>query len=118
MPDEQVPGAFADFVSVWHTNDVFTFDFRGAGRPPTRVEGDDGTSATTAQAQIVARVRVPRSQVFDEMKALERQLTAWEQATGRRQKQLPPEKLAALSTITTRRSVTRSPTVHAELATR
>jgi hypothetical protein len=55
------------------------------------VEGDDGTKVTTAQAQIVSRVRVPPSQVFEIMKALERQLTAWEQATGRRQKQVPPE---------------------------
>ena len=38
MPDEQVPGVFADFVSVWHTNDVFTFDFAALARPPTRVE--------------------------------------------------------------------------------
>ncbi|HXU97780.1 MAG TPA: DUF3467 domain-containing protein [Jiangellaceae bacterium] len=91
MPDEQVPGVFADFVSVWHTNDVFTFDFAALARPPTLVEGDDGTKVTTAQAQIVARVRVPPSQVFEIMKALERQLTAWEQATGRRQKQVPPE---------------------------
>jgi hypothetical protein len=91
MPDEQVPGVYADFVSVWHTNDVFTFDFAALARPPTLVEGDDGTKVTTAQAQIVSRVRVPPSQVFEIMKALERQLTAWEQATGRRQKQPPPE---------------------------
>ena len=70
---------------------VLTFDFAALARPPTLVEGDDGTKVTTAQAQIVARVRVPPSQVFEIMKALERQLTAWEQATGRRQKQSPPE---------------------------
>ncbi len=90
MPDEQVPGVFADFVSVWHTNDVFTFDFAALARPPSVVEGDDGKPVTTAQAQIVARVRVPPSQVFEIMKALERQLTGWEQETGRRSKPAPP----------------------------
>ncbi len=90
MPDEQVPGVFADFVSVWHTGDVFTFDFAALARPPAVVEGEDGKPVTTAQAQIVARVRVPPSQVFEIMKALERQLTAWEQETARRPKPSPP----------------------------
>jgi hypothetical protein len=84
MPDDKVPGAYADFVSVWHTADVFTFDFAALTRPPARVEGDDGSAVTQAQAQVVARVRVPPSQVFEIMKALERQLTAWEHETGRR----------------------------------
>jgi hypothetical protein len=38
----------------------------------------------------VARVRVPPNQVFEIMKALERQLTGWEQETGRRPKSTPP----------------------------
>ncbi|HEX6197971.1 MAG TPA: DUF3467 domain-containing protein [Jiangellaceae bacterium] len=84
MPDDVLPGAYADFVSVWHTADVFTFDFAALSRPPTRVEGDEGESTTQAQARVVARVRVPPSQVFEIMKALERQLTAWENETGRR----------------------------------
>jgi hypothetical protein len=90
MPDEQVPGVYADFVSVWHTGDVFTFDFAALARPPTTVEGEDGKPVTTAQAQIVARVRVPPSQVFEIMKALERQLTAWEHETARRTKPATP----------------------------
>ncbi|HEX6235399.1 MAG TPA: DUF3467 domain-containing protein [Jiangellaceae bacterium] len=89
MPDDKVPGVYADFVSVWHTADVFTFDFAALSRPPARVEGDDGTPVTQAQAQVVARVRVPPSQVFEIMKALERQLTAWETETGRRPRPSP-----------------------------
>ncbi len=90
MPDDKIPGVFADFVSVWHTADAFTFDFAALSRPPSRVEGEDGTPVTQAQAQVVARVRVPPSQVFEIMKALERQLTAWEGETGRRPRQSPP----------------------------
>lgn len=90
MPDDKIPGVFADFVSVWHTSDVFTFDFAALARPPSRVEGDDGQQVTQTQAQVVARVRIPPSQVFEIMKALERQLTAWEQETGRRQRPATP----------------------------
>ena len=84
MPDDKAQGVYADFVSVWHTNDVFTFDFAALTRPVSRVEDEDGSTVAQAQAQIVARVRVPPSQVFEIMKALERQLTAWEHETGRR----------------------------------
>jgi hypothetical protein len=91
MPDDKIPGVYADFVSVWHTADAFTFDFAALARPPSLVEGDDGPPTTQAQAQVVARVRVPPSQVFEIMKALERQLTAWEKETGRR----PPRPPAA-----------------------
>lgn len=95
MPDDKIPGVYADFVSVWHTNDVFTFDFAALARPVSRTSGDDGSTVTQAQAQVVARVRVPPSQVFEIMKALERQLTAWEQETGRRPKPpKPPESSA------------------------
>ncbi|MGH8824048.1 MAG: DUF3467 domain-containing protein, partial [Jiangellaceae bacterium] len=90
MPDEQVPGVYADFVSVWHTNDVFTFDFAALARPPSVVEDEEGKRVATAQAQIVARIRVPPSQVFEIMKALVRLLTGWEQDVGRRPKPAPP----------------------------
>jgi hypothetical protein len=89
MPDEMIPGVYADFVSVWHTHDAFTFDFAALSRPPSLVEGDEGPPTTQAQAQVVARVRIPPSQVFEIMKALERQLTAWERETGRRPRKPP-----------------------------
>lgn len=91
MPEDKASGVYADLVSVWHTKDTFTFDFAALTRPLEQTEAEDGETVTKGQARVVARVRVPPSQVFEIMKALERQLTAWEQETGRRPKpQRPP----------------------------
>lgn len=84
LPPERVAGVFADFVSVWHTGDIFTFDFAALEQPPQMVQDDAGNSAVKAQAHIVTRVRVPPAQVFEIMKALEQQLSAWEIETGQR----------------------------------
>ncbi|MFC5379941.1 DUF3467 domain-containing protein [Aquipuribacter nitratireducens] len=69
LPDELAGGHYADFVRVWHGKDIFTLDFAALLAPP----GPDGTTA-----RVVSRVRIPPSQVFEIMKALERSLTAWE----------------------------------------
>jgi hypothetical protein len=36
------------------------------------------------KARVVSRVRIPPAQVFELMKALEKQLTQWEASTGAR----------------------------------
>lgn len=79
LPESVVPGVFADFVTVWHTADVFTLDFAAMVNPgQPGVDDETGESVTVVPAQIVARVRIPPSQVFEIMKALEQQLSAWE----------------------------------------
>lgn len=78
MPDDLVPGVFADIVGVWHTPEVFVLDF-SAFAGPAQVEQDAaGLPSVVQRAQVVARVRVPPGQIFEIMKALEQQLTAWE----------------------------------------
>lgn len=79
IPEDLAPGEYADFVSVWHTTDVFTLDFVSWIEPPSPEEPEHGPR----RAQVVSRVRIPPSQVFEIMKALERQLSGWEQETGR-----------------------------------
>jgi len=73
MPDELAGGDYADFVRVWHGKDIFTLDFAALVAPMSA----DGTTA-----RVVSRVRIPPSQVFEIMKALERSLTAWEKEHG------------------------------------
>ena len=73
MPDELAGGDYADFVRVWHGKDIFTLDFAALVAPMST----DGTTA-----RVVSRVRIPPSQVFEIMKALERSLTAWEKEHG------------------------------------
>ncbi|MDR1356010.1 MAG: DUF3467 domain-containing protein [Propionibacteriaceae bacterium] len=78
MPNEQAIGVYADFVRAWHTNDAFVLDFAALHEPATST--DDGV---LIKAGVVSRVRIPPSQVFELMKALEQQLSAWEKETGR-----------------------------------
>jgi hypothetical protein len=73
LPEDHHAGAYADFVSVWHTNDVFVLDFAVLTQPTTPAQ---------LSARVVSRVRIPPAQVFEIMKALEQQLTKWESERG------------------------------------
>jgi len=85
MPDEHREGRYADFVSIWHTADAFVFDFATITAAPHAVPGAAGEPvASQVLADVVARIRMPAGQVWEIMKALEAQYTAWERETGRR----------------------------------
>ena len=77
MPPELTAGVYADFVRAWHTKDAFVLDFANLVEP-VRAEDD----AVLLNATVVSRVRIPPAQVFELMKALEQQLSAWEKETG------------------------------------
>jgi Protein of unknown function (DUF3467) len=78
-------GLYANFASVWHTNDGIVLDFAVITRPP-QLTGDpqSGQRILSVPTRIVSRIRLPPSQVFELMKALEQQLTAYEKETGRK----------------------------------
>jgi Protein of unknown function (DUF3467) len=82
-PDVEV-GVYADFVGVWHQPGCFVLDFSSWIRPPQLGRSDDGQQVVDLSARVVSRVRIPPSQVFELMKALETQLSAWERETGSR----------------------------------
>jgi hypothetical protein len=80
-PDAQIAGVHADLVGVWHTPDSFVFDFSVVSSPASvHVEG--GRRVVTQPAQVVSRVRMPPSQIFEVMRALEQQLSNWERENG------------------------------------
>jgi hypothetical protein len=82
---EVARGVYANFVSVWHDRDGFTFDFAANMQPPVASKDEEtGAPVVLVHAQIVSRVRVPPSQMFEIMKTLEIQLSAWERETGSR----------------------------------
>jgi hypothetical protein len=83
LPDHNVEGHYADFANIWHTPETFVLDFLATARPPHPVEDGSGSAKTVLDAQVVTRVRIPAAQVWEVMKALEQQYTAWEQETGR-----------------------------------
>ena len=82
LPESVIAGRFADFVSIWHTNDYFVFDFAALAAPPASGQTAEGQSVQVLQAQVVTRVRVLPAQVIEIMKALGNQLDQWEKATG------------------------------------
>ena len=85
IPDSAVAGLYADFVSVWHTPNIFVMDFAAIAQPPTTATNTDtGMVEITIPGQIIQRVRIPPEQVFELAKALTQQLEAWEQESGRR----------------------------------
>jgi len=77
MTSEKEAGVYADFVKLWHTKDVFVFDFV-TYTDIAHVKDD----IVVMPATVVSRVRVPPSQVFEMMQALGTQLTFWENETG------------------------------------
>jgi hypothetical protein len=82
-PDVEI-GVYANFVSIWHDAETFTLDFAAVTRPPFPVEDPEtGVEYMQVPTRIVSRVKVPPSQVFEIMRALNVQLEAWEQETGR-----------------------------------
>lgn len=84
LPPELVAGVYADFASVWHSNDVFTLDFAVVSQPPQPAQDENGEAYVAVPTRIVSRVRIPPSQVFEIMKTLEQQLTRWEKDRGQR----------------------------------
>jgi Protein of unknown function (DUF3467) len=84
VPPEHEVGVYAGFASVWRTQDSLVIDFATAVRPPTVLEDDEsGTSYVHVPAQVVSRVRIPPSQVWELMKALEQNLSAYERESGK-----------------------------------
>jgi hypothetical protein len=75
-------GVFANFVGVWHQADCFVLDFQTYTRPPQLGQDPDGNAYVDVATRVVSRVRIPPGQVFEIMKALEQQLSAWERETG------------------------------------
>jgi hypothetical protein len=83
-PPDAEEGHYADFASIWHNRDAFIIDFVALVKPPHPGEDDQGGQQIQVDCRVVSRVRLPASQVFEVMKALEKQLSAWEAETGNR----------------------------------
>jgi hypothetical protein len=78
-------GQYANFASVWHTRDGFVLDFAVITRPPGLADDpSSGEQYLSVPTRIVSRIRIPPAQVFELMKALEQQLTAYESETGQK----------------------------------
>jgi hypothetical protein len=79
-PEDQ-GGVYANFLAVWHTAHEFTLDFCGL-QPPQPLDPEDETSPLVVPSRVVARVRIPVSVVFDVLRALNQNMTRYEDVFG------------------------------------
>lgn len=80
VPPDLEGGVFANFLGVWHTAHEFTLDF-AATLPAEAVQTPDGP-AVKVPCRITARVKVPPTLVFDILKALNTNMTGYEERFG------------------------------------
>jgi hypothetical protein len=78
VPPEQEAGNYANFAGVWHDNDGFVLDFAVTTSPPQPTRDEQGTEGLMVPARVVSRVRIPASQAWALMAALNSQLDMWE----------------------------------------
>ncbi len=78
MPEDLEAGVYANAVSVWHTPTEFTLDFLVHVTGPAPVQLPNGSETLAPRMRAVARVKLPPAQIFELMKALERQLSMFE----------------------------------------
>jgi len=77
VPTELEGGAYANMVGVWHTGHEFTLDF--SVTLPTR-EAEGG--AAIVPCQVVARLKIAPTLIFDLMRALNENMTKYESTFG------------------------------------
>ena len=82
LPSEHEAGVYASFAQIWHDNDGFILDFAVPTMPPMPQRDEDGTTFVLAPAKVVSRIRIPSSQAWEFMRALNSQLSMWEKEHG------------------------------------
>lgn len=83
IPPELEGGVYANFLSIWHSPHEFTFDFAVTQPPVTAGEDpNDPASPVTVPCRVVARLKIPPALVFDIMRALNQNMTGYEQSFG------------------------------------
>jgi hypothetical protein len=75
VPADIEAGVYSNVLSVWHTPYEFTLDFSSL-QPPGTAEQPVATSL------VVARVKIPPALVFDVIRALNENMTKYEEVFG------------------------------------
>jgi hypothetical protein len=81
VSEEIEGGVYANFLNVWHTAHEFTLDF--ASTLPAEASVDEmGGQFVRVPARVSARVRLPPTLIFDVLRALNEDMTRYEQVFG------------------------------------
>ena len=89
VPNELEPGVYANFLSVWHTAYEFTLDF-GVTQPP-QIDQEDPDAPVRVECRVVSRVKIPVTVLFDVLRALNENMTRYEQVFGEIKRPEAPE---------------------------
>lgn len=81
VPEDLRDGAYANFLSVWHTQHDFTLDFAVTDQA-VHADHPDGHSVSVP-CRVVARVRIPATVADDVLRALAQNVTDFENTVGR-----------------------------------
>lgn len=76
VPPELAGGVYANVVGVWHTPHEFTIDF-AVTMPPAQTE-----EGVLVPCQVVSRVKISPTLIFDLMRTLNENMTRYEKALG------------------------------------
>jgi hypothetical protein len=79
VPPELEAGAYANVLLAWNTAYEFTLDFAIVQQPKASDEVD---AADEVRCRVVSRIRIPVTLVFDVIRALNEQMTRYEQRFG------------------------------------
>ena len=78
VPPELEGGVYSNFLGVWHTPYEFTLDF--CTMMPPQPSEEDGHPVMPCR--VTSRVKIPVTLIFDLLRALNDNMTRYEQAYG------------------------------------
>jgi hypothetical protein len=81
ISESDVVGVYSNFLGVWHTAHEFTLDF-AVTQPASPGTDENGNVVTRVPCQVVARVRVPPTVLFDFLRTINENLTNYESSFG------------------------------------
>lgn len=76
VPEALEGGTYSNFLGVWHSPYEFTLDWC-VTQPPT--PGEEGS---VVPARVVSRVKIPVTLIFDVLRALNENMTRYEETFG------------------------------------
>lgn len=81
VPPEWEGGVYANMLSVYHSAYEFTFDW-AVTQVPQPADPENPAEAYVVPCTVTARVRVPATLIFDVLRAINGDMTAYEQEWG------------------------------------
>ena len=79
VPPGEEAGLYSNFLGVWHSPYEFTLDFC-VTQPPQPSEADP--ERTVMPCLVVSRVKIPVTLIFDVVRALNENMTRYEETFG------------------------------------